>query len=183
MRMNATTTTRTPHNGNLAAVRRAVLRSGGTVRNMDYDGLLRVKDFSVKDPGQSSVMSTQYNYDLTSNIVGRATEAGNTNYSYDTLDRLTAAAYTGSTQTNEAYSYDAVANRLTDSKTAAAVWTYNDNNQLTQISNGAGSITYTHDANGNTINQTDSVTTSNSRNYVYDISDRLIEVRDRKSVV
>ena len=49
---------------------------GGTVRNMDYDGLLRLKDISVKDPGQSQVLSYQYGYDLTNNITTKATEKG-----------------------------------------------------------------------------------------------------------
>jgi RHS repeat-associated protein len=152
---------------------------GGTVRTQQYDGLLRLKSLAVKDPGQSSVMNYQYGYDLTSNITSKATEAGTTNYSYDALDRLTAAAYTGTTQTNEAYSYDAVTNRITDSKTAAAVWTYDANNQLTQ----AGTISYTYDANGNTLSQTDSADAANSRNYVYDTDNRLIEVRDSSNAL
>jgi YD repeat-containing protein len=64
---------------------------GGTVRTQQYDGLLRLKTLAVTDPGQSSVMNYQYNYDLTDNITTKATEAGTTNYSYDTLDRLTGA--------------------------------------------------------------------------------------------
>jgi RHS repeat-associated protein len=159
---------------------------GGTVRTQQYDGLLRLKTLAVKDPGQSSVMNYQYNYDLTDNITTKTTEAGTTNYSYDTLDRLTAAAYTNTAQTNEAYSYDPVANRLTDSKTTAAVWSYDENNQLTQVLSGAGTgstgspqaISYTYDANGNTINTTDSANAANTHNYVYDTDNRLIEVRD-----
>jgi RHS repeat-associated protein len=187
MKTNVTITTRTHHNGRLAAVRRAVLRSGnpsqitlpgGTVRKQSYDGLLRLKDLNVIDPGQSQVMSYQYNYDLTNNLVAKATEAGATSYSYDRLDRLTGAAYTGSTQINEAYTYDAVANRLTDTKTTGAL-SYNANNQLT----AAGSVSYSYDANGNTINQTDSATTGNTRNYVYDTSDRLIQVRDANNTL
>jgi RHS repeat-associated protein len=150
---------------------------GGTVRTQQYDGLLRLKTLAVKDPGQSSVMNYQYGYDLTSNITTKATEAGTTNYSYDTLDRLTAAAYTNTTQTNEAYSYDPVANRLTDSNTAAAVWSYDANNQLTQ----AGTVSYSYDANGNTLSQSDdygSTSSPQARNYVYDTDNRLIEVRD-----
>jgi len=147
---------------------------GGTVRNMSYDGFFRLKDLNVKDPGQSQVMSYQYGYGLTGNITSKATEAGTTSYSYDTLDHLTGATYTGSTQTNEAYTYDQIANRITDSKTAAATWTYNENNQLLS----AGSIGYTYDDNGNTVNQTDSANAANTRNFAYDTDNRLIEVRD-----
>jgi YD repeat-containing protein len=54
---------------------------GGTVRNQQYDGLLRLKTLAVKDPGQSQVMNYQYGYDLTNNIVAKATEAGTTSRS------------------------------------------------------------------------------------------------------
>jgi len=113
------------------------------------------------------------------------TEAGNTDYRYDTLDRLTAATYTNQTpaQTDEAYSYDPVANRLTDARTADSTWVYNENNQLTQISNGAGTLSYTYDANGNSKTQTDSANAANTRNFVYDIDNRLTEVRDADNVL
>jgi RHS repeat-associated protein len=152
---------------------------GGSVRNQSYDGLLRLKDFSVKDPGQSSVMSYQYGYDLTDNIVSKTTEKGTTSYGYDTLDHLTSATYTGTGQSNETYTYDGVDNRVTDSKTVAATWVYDANNQLTN----AGNISYTYDDNGNTTNQTDSNNAANTRNYVYDTDNRLIEVRNASNTL
>ena len=181
---------------------------GGTVRGMSYDGLLRLKDLNVKDPGQSQVMSYQYRYDATNNIVAKATEAGTTNYSYDTLDHLTGAAYsaatgstsspqagsTGSPQATEAYSYDPVANRTSSGAAGSPQslsYTYNENNQLLSAGNGStgsptgstGSptVSYSYDANGNTASQSDSSGSTSSpqaRNYVYDTSDRLVEVRD-----
>ena len=174
---------------------------GGTVRSQTFDGLLRLKDLNVKDPGQSQVMSYQYRYDATNNIVAKATEAGTTNYSYDTLDRLTGANYTaatgatatlqagstGSPQGNEAYSYDPVANRLTQgaagSPQVILSYTYNENNQLLSAGGSTGSptVSYSYDANGNTVSQSDSNGSTSSpqaRNYVYDTSDRLVEVRD-----
>jgi len=152
---------------------------GGTVRNQTFDGMLRLKTFGVKDPGQSQVMSDQYTYDITSNIIAKATEQGNTNYSYDTLDHLTNVAYTTTTQAttpppaNEAYTYDPIANRLTSAKTSAA-WVYDANSQLTSADN----LSYTYDANGNTLSQTDSLNLANTKNYVYDTDNRLIEVDD-----
>ena len=178
---------------------------GGTVRSQTFDGLLRLKDLNVKDPGQSQVMSYQYRYDATNNIVAKATEAGTTNYSYDTLDRLTGANYTAATgatatlqagstsspQATEAYSYDPVANRLTQgaagSPQAILSYTYNENNQLLSAGGSTGSptgstgsptVSYSYDANGNTVSQSDSSNTAATRNYVYDTSDRLVEVRD-----
>ncbi len=154
---------------------------GGTQRTLQYDGLLRLKDLGVKDPGQSQVMGYQYGYDLAGNIVAKATEAGTTNYGYDALDRLTGAAYTGQTtaQANESYSYDQVANRITDTRTAAATWAYDANNRLVT----AGTISYSYDANGNTTNQTDSANPANTRNYVYDTDNRLIEARDANNTL
>ena len=198
MKTNAAITTRTSHNGNLAAVRRAVLRSGGTVRSQTYDGLLRLKDLNIKDPGQSTVMSYQHSYDLTNNLVSKlittATAPQTLSYTYDTLDRLTAANDSTGTQPNEAYSYDPVANRLsqgaTGSTQATLSYAYNANNQLLNVSNGATgtpqTLSYTYDANGNTISQSDSGGSTSSpqaRNYVYDTNDRLVEVRDGSSAL
>ena len=157
---------------------------GGTVRNSQYDGLLRLKTLAVKDPTQSQVLNYQYSYDTTSNIVAKATEQGTTNYSYDTLDRLIAANYSATTtqtgttttvapQANEAYSYDSVANRIADSR-STTTWTYNENNQLITADN----LSYTYDANGNTIQQTDATNAANTKNYTYDTDNRLIEVRN-----
>lgn len=169
-------------NSYLWTVPAQITMPGGTARNQTYDGLLRLKTLAVKDPGQSQVMGYQYGYDLTGNIVAKATEQGTTNYSYDALDRLTGASYTGSTgspQANEGYTYDPVANRITDSKTATATWTYNANNQLIT----AGTTTYTYDDNGNTASQTDSANAANTKNYAYDTDNRLVEVRDSSNAL
>ena len=188
-----TTTTRRAH----PAVVRAALRvrnrrtvpsqitlPGGTVRNLQYDGLLRLKTLAVKDPGQSQVMNYQYGYDLTGNIVSKATEQGTTNYSYDTLDHLTGATYTnqtGTPQANESYTYDPLANRVTGSNAnvQGTSHSYNANNQLT----AAGSISYTYDENGNTLSQTDANNAANTRSYVYDTDNRLTEVHDASNAI
>jgi RHS repeat-associated protein len=163
------------YNSYLWTVPSQITLPGGTVRNLSYDGLLRLKNLTVKDPGQSQVMGYQYGYDLTGNIVAKTTETGKASYSYDTLDRLAGANYTGSIsspQTNESYTYDPVTNRSSSAQISSYI--YNENNQLIS----AGSITYTYDANGNTINQTDAANPSNSRSYVYDTDNWLDEVRD-----
>ena len=101
-------------------------------------------------------------------IVAKTTEKGTTSYGYDTLDHLTSAAYSGTGQINETYTYDGIANRITDTKTAAATWVYDANNQLKT----AGTLSYTYDDNDNTTNQTDTANAANTRNYVYDNSNR-----------
>jgi len=156
---------------------------GGTVRTLQYDGLLRLKTLAVKDPGQSQVMNYQYGYDLTGNIVSKATEQSTTNYNYDTQDHLTSAAYTAAAggsapiQTDETYSYDPLANRTSSATTAS--YTYNANNQLTQ----AGSTSYTYDENGNTLSQTDANNAANTRSYRYDTDNRLTEVHDASNAI
>ena len=122
-------------------------------------------------------MNYQYGYDLTGNIVSKATEQGTSNYNYDTLDHLTGATYTNSSQTNETYTYDPLANRTSSATTAS--YTYNANNQLTQ----AGSISYTYDENGNTLSQTDANNAANTRSYRYDTDNRLIEVHDASNAI
>jgi len=71
---------------------------------------------------------------------------------------------------NEAFTYDAVGNRLTSSDTTG-LWTYNDNNEL----NAHNDTSYEYDDNGNMIKKTDHGAVTN---YIYDIEDRLTEVRD-----
>ena len=181
-------------NSYLWSVPTQITLPGGTVRNYSYDGLLRLKELNIKDPGQSQVLNTQYGYDLTGNIVSKASStsslqasADTTHYSYDTLDHLTGASYgsTSSPQANESYSYDPLANRITGSNASTGSaqgpsnYSYNANNQLTQ----AGAVSYSYDANGNTTSQTDAGNATNTRSYVYDTDNRLIEVHDASNAI
>ena len=181
-------------NSYLWSVPTQITLPGGTVRNYSYDGLLRLKELNIKDPGQSQVLNTQYGYDTTSNIVSKASStsslqasADTTHYSYDTLDHLTGATYgsTSSPQANESYSYDPLANRITGSNASTnsaqgpTNYSYNANNQLTQ----AGAVSYSYDTNGNTLSQTDAGNATNTRSYVYDTDNRLIEVHDAANAI
>lgn len=150
---------------------------GGTTRIQSYDPLLRLNLIQVKDPGQSELMNYQYGYDGANNIRTKTTEHGNYSYIYDDLHRLTQAQNPGPFST-ETYTYDTVGNRLTDAKTTQT-WVYDANNQLTSL-NG---ISFDYDANGNTIKKTDISDQTQTRIYVYDIRDRLIEVRDQNSTL
>jgi RHS repeat-associated protein len=150
---------------------------GGTVRTQNYDPLMRITQLAVKDPGQSELMNVQYGYDAASNIKTKTTEYGNYSYGYDNLYRLISASNPNPLPT-EIYTYDSVGNRLTDTKTTQA-WGYNDNNQL----QGFDGISFDYDANGNTIKKTDANDPTQTRNYVYDTSNRLIEVRDQNNAL
>jgi RHS repeat-associated protein len=77
----------------------------------------------------------------------------------------------------ESYTYDQVGNRTT-SAAAAGDWTYNSNNELLSLPglNGQSSpTTYQYDANGNTIQKN---ANGQIQNYVYDVNNRLIQVKD-----
>jgi RHS repeat-associated protein len=150
---------------------------GGTVRIQNYDPLMRLKQVQVKDPGQTEILNYQYGLDNVGNIKTKTTEHGNYVYDYDELYRLKAAT-NPSPLLSEGYTYDAVGNRLTDSKTIGN-WGYNANNQLTDIDN----ITYDYDVNGNTIKKTNATDPTQTRNFVFDTNDRLIEIRDQNNAL
>ncbi|MCP4753151.1 MAG: hypothetical protein GY866_19860, partial [Proteobacteria bacterium] len=84
---------------------------GGSAREVTYDPLMRVDKIKVKDPGQNILMNYQYTYDKMGNILAKSTEHGNYTYEYDSLYRLTNA--NNPTLDDEAFTYDAVGNRLT----------------------------------------------------------------------
>jgi len=150
---------------------------GGSVTQQQYDPLMRLKQIQVKDPGQTEILNYQYGFDNVGNIKTKTTEHGNYLYDYDNLYRLTAAT-NPSPLISEGYTYDAVGNRLTDSKTTDP-WVYNANNQLT----GVDAISYTFDANGNTTKKTNTSDATQTKNYIYDTNDRLIEIRDQNNVL
>lgn len=88
-----------------------------------------------------------------------------TNFAYDVIGRLTSATYPDATQ--YAYTLDKVGNRTTQTVNSTATnYTYNNDNQLTQI--GEDALTY--NANGDTISRANG---SNSRQFAYDFEDRL----------
>ena len=140
---------------------------GGSTRSFTYDPLMRTKTIQAKDPGQNAVQQYSYTYDKMDNITAKNTEQGNFTYGYDNLYRLNEV--NKDSVNTETYTYDPVGNRLT-SKTETN-WNYNSNNEL----QGHDGTTYQYDANGNTTQKTSG---GNTQNYVYDVDNRLVEVRD-----
>lgn len=140
---------------------------GGGKKQYTYDSLMRTKTITASDPAQNQQMSYSYTYDKMDNITAKNTEAGNYAYGYDDLYRLNDVKK--DTNQTEAYTYDPVGNRLTSA--TATNWTYNQNNEL-QSYNGT---TYQYDANGNTTQRN---ANGQIQNYVYDVDNRLIEVKD-----
>jgi len=142
---------------------------GGTTRSRQYDPLMRLTALTAKDAFQNSLLSYQYAYDRAGNITRKATEHGTYDYGYDRLYRLKTAANPGPLS-QEAYGYDALGNRTTDSNLPGP-WSYDENNALRV----AGAVAYDYDANGNAIKKTAGAQTMSLG---YDTSDRLTEVKD-----
>jgi RHS repeat-associated protein len=141
---------------------------GGSTKEYAYDPLVRVKTILAKDPGQNPIMTRQYQYSPAGNITSKETEHGAYTYQYDALSRLTQAD--NPTLADEAYTYDALGNRITEAGISGE-WTYNANNELLSY----GTKAFTYDDNGN---MTQKAEASQEVNYIYDVEDRLVRVDD-----
>ena len=144
---------------------------GGTTKEYFYDPLMRIQSIINKDPAQNTLLNYSYTYSPAGNITQKATGHGNYNYQYDKMFHLISAD--NPVNSNEAYTYDLLGNRLT-SVDIGGTWQYNLNNQLTGFNNAV----FEYDNNGNMLHRTiDSETT----NYIYNIENRLISVQDSQS--
>ena len=141
---------------------------GGASSEYGYDPLMQVNTITAKDPGQNALMTRNYQYSPVGNITNKDTEHGTHAYQHDELCRLIQA--TNPTIDDEAYTYDAIGNRLT-SADVAGTWSYNANKELQSY----GNVTFEYDLNGNTTNKTNG---TSETNYVYDVEDRLVRVED-----
>ncbi len=155
------------------------LPSSSGTKAYAYDELMRARTILSKDPSQNPVMNYQYTYDKMDNIQTRNTQTGNYAYTYDNLYRLSEVKKDEAP--TEAYTYDPVGNRQTSMQ--ATDWTHNANNELLSLtgsSGQSGAAAYQYDANGNTIQRTINGTI---QNFVYDVDNRLIEVRDASNAL
>ncbi len=148
---------------------------GGGARETLYDPLMRIKQIIGKDPGGNDLLNYDYTYDTMDNITSKATEHGDYNYDYDNLHRLVDVDNPEvAGLADEEFTYDNVGNRLT-TEDSTSDWGYNSNNELQSSSDTTGNAVYEYDDNGNTIKKTVAGVVTN---YVYNVEDRLTEVRD-----
>lgn len=134
--------------------------------------------------GSTTISSYAYSYDKNGNRLTQAEVQNggstNTNYSYDTLDRMTGftAAGPSGSSTNE-YTFDGY-NRATEKVTAAdgtvvtKNYSYDETNWLTRVDDGAKVVDYSYDANGNTVRKSDSSNPGNDMVFQYDSANRLV---------
>ncbi len=139
----------------------------GTRKEYAYDLLMRLKKIDVKGPEQNPLMTYNYQYSFSGNIIIKNTEHGNYAYEYDESYRLIQA--TNPVISGEAYTYDTVGNRLT-SAACTKPWIYNQNNELL----GYDTASFEYDNNGN-------MSKKNIRgritNYIYNAENRLVLIK------
>jgi RHS repeat-associated protein len=118
--------------------------------------------------GTTTIDGGTYSYDAAGNRTTKTNKLGNatSNYAYDSLYQLTGV--TQGSNTTEAYTYDAVGNRL--SSVVVSSYSYDGSNELLN----AGPASYTYDDNGNVLAKTDSTGTTA---YTWDFENRLMAVR------
>ncbi len=110
----------------------------------DLDRLTRLKDAK----NNTVIADNNYTYNTASDITQNVDQSGTHTYAYDSIDRLTAATYTGTP--NETYAYDGVGNRTGSHK--SATYGYQPFNRLVTTSTAG----YLYDNNGLSLNQIDS---------------------------
>jgi RHS repeat-associated protein len=122
----------------------------------------------VHQQGTNPLSNRTWTYDAAGRIVQYTSTDGNSSYSYDNTDQLTAVDR--SDLADEAYSYDANGNRTN------AGYTNSTNNRLT----GDGTFTYNYDNEGNRTKRT-KTTTGEVTNYSWDYRNRLTRVEERNN--
>src|SRR5581483_10967426 len=123
-----------------------------------------------------------FSYDADSNLTQMVDATGTTTWAYDNANRLTSESKGGSTVVS--YGYDAVGKKgllstITDSNGRVITYSYTARNQLYQVSETAGTATYSYDANGNISGLTNQNGTTVT--YGYDNASRLTSVTHKNS--
>jgi len=153
-----------------------------------YDSSLQLAQMLTTDPNQDNLtmLSLDYTYDNIGNILQitdeRLTPGGlgicsTETYQYDWLNRLVSANIAGESYT---YSYDAVGNRLAETKNGVTTtYQYDSCNRLVSCQNGLSNMTFTYDHTGNLIAR---IVDNETWQYVYDKGDRLVEVAKEQTL-
>ena len=168
-----------------------ITKSNGTYSEMTYDTADKITGLTTKKEDGSVIVSYSYTYDANGNITQAAGDGVTTNYTYDNLDELTAAADNQSR--NWAYTYDATGNRTqTTGPSGTTAYTYGDTadkNRLTSSTKNGVTTTYGYDTRGNNTSRSDGTVIAYDANnlvtsakvgagptvsYVYDTDKRMV---------
>jgi len=157
----------------------------GVTTSYTYDDANRLTGIAHVDRAGQTLLAYEYTLDSAGNrtkVVETTGERGRlvTDYTYDSLHRLTGVTYPdGRTVT---YAYDAFGNRLAmTTLEGETTYIYNDLNQLVALTDPDGEVTsFQYDNNGNLIERTAPDATTH---YSYDYENRLVRVDDGTSLM
>jgi RHS repeat-associated protein len=137
-----------------------------------YDALNRLTNLTATQTPASGAATTVTSLAYTLDEAGRRTQVAEADgtvraFGYDSIDRLTSEAVTGTLSYVKAFAYDPVGNRLTQTTTGAGAgavtYTYDGRDRLTN----ENATTYSYDANGNVTSKSGEAT------YTWDFQNRL----------
>jgi RHS repeat-associated protein len=134
-----------------------------------FDDNGNLTDLDYRKNG-TSVRRYQYGYDKNGMRMNMTDNDGVHDYTYDTLYQIIRATHPSIPNPLEQFSYDDVGNRLTDN--AHTSYQYNELNQLTEDD----SCRYAYDLDGNMTEKIEK-NTGDTTHFVYDIENKLVEVR------
>ncbi|HCA58759.1 MAG TPA: hypothetical protein DEP46_12345, partial [Blastocatellia bacterium] len=120
----------------------------------------------------------QYSYNAANQISQIVEPTRSRTFGYDNVDRLTSV--TDATYGNESYSFDDVGNRLTSHLASGYGYQSGQFNRLISATTATQTVTYSHDANGNTTTKADG---ANFWRYTWDYENRMAEAATRKEKV
>ena len=157
---------------NAANLPMQVTDSKGRVTQYTYTAWNDIQTVTV-DFGTSLAATTTYNYNAQKLLDDIVDPLGKTvvRYGYDSLGRVTSV--TDGTGVTTTYTYDAVGRlkRVYDPRLTGTVkyieYTYNDNDQVTQIATPTGNITYQYDPTTHRLTATTDLN-GNTTQYAYD---------------
>jgi RHS repeat-associated protein len=145
-----------------------------TYQYFNNDLLKRITDANTS----TTLFDHQYAYNTARQISQIVEPVRTRTLGYDNIDRLTSV--TDPTNGNEAYSFDDVGNRLSSHLAASYGYQSGQLNRLTSATTSTQTVSYTHDANGNTTTKSEG---SSFWRYTWDQENRLAEAATRKDRV
>lgn len=159
---------------------RKVVFPGGTVQEIDRDGLMHMTRMRVKSPAQVTLFELAHRFGKMRELLDRDVGGKTTRFEYDEAVRLIKADAQYSGGASEIFVIDKAGNREQHS-VVPGDWQYDEANRLQR----RGDVTYDYDGAGNIIRKVDQRLAEPLRTtrYAYDAFNRMVEVRDGAGAV